>query len=705
MAVQPAYQFASKAYSNLFPSRAASDQRWGAAAELRGNCLDYLKAFDKQDWYNRPIVTILNGQKLTGGDKINTVDAFGAENGSQIMSTDAQAEAVLHHIHNYKPPKTNYLAEFERIDTAIMLQPHAAFLMGNQMIDYRKQDGVTEVIESQGSNEVERAINRALIADEAAGKVHIVRWPAFIGCVSNFSNFLDLSRKVMRNLECGVPVVVLSRNNTTQHMFRWSELLLDLMTKEGVDPGMLTYFSCTRQQKNKVFKASPECPAYFTCSRDVAAAVKKDLPKIMSSTGGPNTLVAPKLTPEISTAIRLSGMIENKGQCTAMRHFVLPDCTDKTVDDIFKSTPVVSTPLKALEDSIFAGIFDKVNDRKLMPGYKQLPSQPAIHFRLADTPPAHIDECWREPVIDVTAPMSKDFKTQTFVNKLSHWLNKEQPISLAINGDHDLAMELFERTGLVVYSVGTLEKPALTAQARPEDGECFGEFPPRAQLEEFTHLPVIIPSATAGYNTYYTQENLAQTAKAAYPPGLEYCNDAFVGCSVPVHGFVKQLCNYLADACGPKRGVGHGGRTPIYGLQRPPIMENYPTVLRIAAGATLDEAFPVIAPFFVTNARAQLQVSLDPSSSIAQHVERFAGMQIIKEDTATFQRRLTTLTPYNVMTIEGKRRLEPLLAMHWISRIFCFGHIKSAAPEDEAFVQKFTKSKKWLAIAPAPSRL
>merc|ERR1719456_2118976 len=300
-----------------------------------------------------------------------------------------------------------------------------AALMGNQMLDYRKQDGVTEVIEAQGANWVERKLNAALLEDENAGRVAISRRPAFVGCVSNFSNFLDLSRKVMRNMELGVPVVVLSRNNTTQHMFRWTEMLLDLMKKEGVDLGLLTYFSCTRQQKSKVFAASPECPAYFTCSREVAAAVKKDLPKIMSSTGGPNTLVSTALTPEVSTAIRLSGMIENKGQCTAMRHFVLPDISEGTVDDIFKPTPIVSTPLKSLEDRIFAGLFEGVNDRKVSPGYKQLPSHPEIHFRMGETPPNEIDECWREPIIDVTSPLSKDLKSQAFVTKLCYWLNKE----------------------------------------------------------------------------------------------------------------------------------------------------------------------------------------------------------------------------------------------------------------------------------------
>jgi len=705
MTAVPAYQFASKAYDTTFPAQADADKRWGAKGLLREGCLEYLKSFNPQSWYDAPITTLLNGELLVGGSLQKTVDAFGIENGSQVVATDAQADQVLQHIKQYKAPKKNYLAEFERIDNTVMSLPLAAEIMGNQMQDYRKQDGITEVIEAQGANSVERQLNAALLADEEAGKVHISRCPAFVGCVSNFSNFLDLSRKVMRNMELGVPVVVLSRNNTTQHMFRWTLLLLDLMKKEGVDLGLLTYLSCNLQQTIKIFQACPDSPGYFTSSREVAEAVKKNLPKTMSSTGGPNTLVATSLTPEVETAIRLSGMIENKGQCTAMRHCVVPECTEMTVDKIFAPTPVVHTPLQSLEDGIFAGIFSGMNERAPTAGYKKLPSQPTIQYRMASCPPAEIDECWREPIVDITTPSATDFRSEEFLLSICHWLNKKQPISLAVNGDADLAMAIFERTGLVVYSVGSLDKPALTAQARPEDGECFGEFPPRHLLQKYTHLPVIIPSSTPGYNTEYTHDALLVAAKSPYPRGLEYCERLFTGCSAPVLGYVKILCDYLADACGPKRGVGCGGRTPIYGLQRPPLLDECPTILRIADDGSIDGAMPFVAPFYVTNARVQLQVSAVPGSKVAADLQQFTGLTLITEDEASFTRRLGTFTPYNVITVDKATKLEPLLAMHWISRLFPMGHIKSVNTGDEAFVHKFSKSRKWLAVEWEGSKL
>ena len=177
------------------------------------------------------------------------------------------------------------------------------------------------------------------------------RSPAFVGCVSNFSNFLDLFRKVIRNMELGVPCVVLSRSNTTQHSYRWSVLLMELMEKHGLDAGMLTYASTDLEGVKRVLSESPDtCPSYFTCSRELAAEVKKARANTMCSTGGPNTLVAPKMTPGAKEAIRFSAGIENSGQCTALRHAVVGGATKEEVEDIFRDAPIVSTPEDSLKE-------------------------------------------------------------------------------------------------------------------------------------------------------------------------------------------------------------------------------------------------------------------------------------------------------------------------------------------------------------------
>merc|ERR1740138_1466163 len=125
-----------------------------------------------------------------------------------------------------------------------------------------------------------------------------------------------------------------------------------------------------------------------------------------------------------------------------------------------------------------------------------------------------------------------------------------------MNCELAVAKELFETTSLVVYTVGSLDKkaPALTAQARPQDGECFGEFPPRRIMDSVTAFPVIIPSSTPGYNSAYTATFLKEYGGTAVeqwglPDGLAACRALAQQCRSPEQkGYCRVLLDYLVDA-------------------------------------------------------------------------------------------------------------------------------------------------------------
>lgn len=186
--------------------------------------MKYLETFESKTWFEDPVCTLIRGQAIREGDLVETVDAFGNVNGKQILAAPQIVAQVLEHIKTLKVGK-DFRSEIRRIE-ARLLSEHAALLIGNQALDFHKQDGVTEIEESIEANVVERKLNDLLLEDELAGRVRIQRHVALVGCVSNFSNFLDLCRKTLRNIELGIPVLILSRSNTTQHMYRWVQLLL-----------------------------------------------------------------------------------------------------------------------------------------------------------------------------------------------------------------------------------------------------------------------------------------------------------------------------------------------------------------------------------------------------------------------------------------------------------------------------------------------
>ena len=170
-------------------------------------------------------------------------------------------------------------------EAELLSDRYAAMLAGNQAIDFLKQDGITEIEESVQANCVERRMNDMLLADEQAGMIRIGRAPALIACVSNFSNFLDLFRKTVRQLELGVPCLVLSRTNTSQHCYRWFLLLQELALAHGLPKHLVAFASCSVEAQRGLMARFPLSPVHFTGSREVARNIKAIAPRTLASTG------------------------------------------------------------------------------------------------------------------------------------------------------------------------------------------------------------------------------------------------------------------------------------------------------------------------------------------------------------------------------------------------------------------------------------
>eukprot|EP01062_Namystynia_karyoxenos_P077737 TRINITY_DN7883_c0_g1_i1.p1 TRINITY_DN7883_c0_g1~~TRINITY_DN7883_c0_g1_i1.p1 ORF type:complete len:725 (+),score=264.83 TRINITY_DN7883_c0_g1_i1:84-2258(+) len=693
------FNFASEQYYKCFGNLPSAER-----SDLTEKTLKYLSDFDPQKWHDEPVTTIIDGERLTEGELVDTVDAFKKVNGKQIVSPDSTVDKIVAHCRGLKPGKD--YREGVRKAEAVLETRLSGALIGNQARDFHKQDGITEIEESVQANAVERRLSDLLAAEEAAGRVVICRDPAIVGCVSNFSNFLDLFRKVIRNIELGVPVIVLSRENTGQHMFRWAVLLIDLLKEFGVPPGLVTYASMRRPGKQRLMGALPNSPSYFTCSREVAAALKKQSHHVMASTEGPNTLVASELTPEVAEATKLSNLIENKGQCTALRHAVIPGATAEQVSALYDDVKMIKSVDEAISRGAFADILEHHTTSAHDPpeGYSKHPKLP-VAIKVSPTLPGRdLSEQWRQVYIDVTSPPGGI--TDAFVTELCQWLNDHQPISCALNVPWDVALRVFDHTGLVVNTVGVPGQAAYTCQARPQDGECFGEFPPRGRLTEFTKFPVHIPSPTPGYHSTYSPEHLAAKAAAGPPAELSWCAGLVdMAQSTSAKGYLVLLLEYVADVCkqNPKQSIT-GPRSALFGLQRPPLGTG-DTVIRVGKQTSLDTALASIVPLAATNARDCLVVSVDPQHPAAAALQGDAALKgrVAAEDDAAYAKRAAAA--FNAVNPDGATPgAEPTpypLAAQWVSILLPLGHVKSVRQGDTDFFEHFKRAEKWLRLAAA----
>jgi len=566
------------------------------------------------------MATILNGETLTGGSTLDTRDAFGTVNGKKVYATQEQLDLVRSHIQDFVSPHPDLREPLRRIEHELLAE-HAGVLIGNQALDFHKQDGVTEIEEAIMANTVEARLNDLLLLDEEEGRLTVNRAPIFVSCVSNFTNFLDLFRKTVRSLEVGIPCVVLARSNTEQHAFRWTKLLVDMLQREKVDPGMLTFLCCDLEDIKAILRDCQDSAGnlYTTCSRDLAETITNGYPKTIASTGGPNTLVSTEINPAIKDAIQMSASIESSGQCTALRHCVVPSSMEDTqFSSVFDTVTSIADTKDALEHSKFDGVF-AASTSVAPSGYEQVADKDA-YFRVSDDLPGDgIEEHWRQIVVDFSKLDIEKDSEQT--ERLTAWLNKNQPISLAINAQRSqvlsLGIKLWEKTGMVVNTLGSTDSedmpPALTCQARPQEGEIFGEFPPRTDMYKYTKFPVVVPSSNPSYDALYTPEYLssqpvdATLSKSTRDMLNDIANDQ-------VRGYCMLLINYLRDVSrvNPKTGTGKS-RTAVYGIQRPPLGST--TLLCCSSTATWDEVAPMFLLFHVTNARDQIELLIDPNNT------------------------------------------------------------------------------------------
>jgi hypothetical protein len=534
------------------------------------------------------------------------------------------------------------------------------------------------------------------------------------------------------SMELGIPCVILGRSHTIQHSYRWADILVQLMKEEGIDPGMLTYLSCQLDDIKYITAESAEEAGmlYTTCSRQLAKSIKGNYDNTIASTGGPNTLITTEWTPGVQDAIRMSASIECAGQCTALRHAVVPESVKLAdVEVLFNDINHVTSPVDALRQKYFDGVFENHAGTSApinAPEYTKHPAKDA-YFKISNEFPHpendEMEEYWRKVVVDVTNAMPPNVaQAKEQMAELSKWLIKHQPISMAVNAKRsqvfDLGRTLWENTALVVNTIGSTDKsdapPAMSCQARPQDAECFGEFPPRKTLGEYTKYPVIIPSSTPSYDTHYQVDYL----KSLSADGLEcssfvkdWLNDIN---DKAVKGYCIELVRYLTDATAqnPKRGFGTG-RTALWGLQRPPLLDGLRTLVRCGADVTMDDLSPIFLLFYATNARSQVELSVCESNkqlldALVKHDLGNHIFNVVVEGDETMTQRIDVDGEnfYNVVSVpahsedcdRGICRKYPMPGQ-FVSLYLPLGHVKSTMKNDEEFVKYFSQSEKWLKMA------
>ena len=210
---------------------------------------------------------------------------------------------------------------------------------------------------------------------------------------------------------------------------------------------------------------------------------------------------------------------------------------------------------------------------------------------------------------------------------------------MAVNDDSwDLKRRFFEATGLVVYTFGTKAKGyALTAQARPQDGEVFGEFPPRKDLEKVSRYPMLNPVPCSTWNTVFSDVFLIMNGNDLTNASQTVKNIADKMESYQFKGYARLISEYITDACehNPYSVSKENAtvRTAYFGLQRPPIVDNYVTLINYGGDGNKDLFLLHLLPFAMTNSFSQLVVNLSSGGESLKEFVESIGLKVCSSNS------------------------------------------------------------------------
>jgi hypothetical protein len=218
---------------------------------------------------------------------------------------------------------------------------------------------------------------------------------------------------------------------------------------------------------------------------------------------------------------------------------------------------------------------------------------------------------------------------------------------------------------------------------------------------------LMLPRSTPSYTATYTEASLILRATLK-----EQDNKILAGCeSLLARGYCGLVLDYLREQ-GPREGRG---RASLWGLQRPPLGRL--TLLRVEAGDTFDSIAPTLIAFLSTSAANSLRVSVD----VGWHHKielLLKDDQLVVQTASEFEKSCVEENPWNVLRADddhcksirdipahlsspgGAKKASGganyALAGHFAARLFVMGHVKSTRESDDAFINEFKPSEKWL---------